>query len=315
MGIKKAYDFAIIIPVYNNEGTIDLLMEKINEKVIKRNKNLLGKVVFCDDGSTDNSYKALRNVKDKYENIKIIKLTKNFGQTSAIYAGLNHSDAKCYIITSADLQDPIETINIFLTNFFNEGSNIIVGYRSSRDDGFISEILSSLTVWVVNRLNNYIFPKGFFDFVLISHLVKDLMLKKNNTNPFWQIEIIKTGFETKYIPYIRKPRAVGKSMWTVSKKIKYFLDAIMGYSYAPLRMMSLAGIIFSLLGILYAGYILIAKIYGYGEFIFSWAPLMIIILVMGGFQMLFLGIIGEYIWRIASQVNNTDKYVISEIIN
>ena len=315
MDNKLTYDFSIVIPVFNNEGTIDLLMNEINEEVIRKNKNLNGEIIFCDDGSTDKSFNKLKKIRNKYSNIKIIKFTKNFGQTSAIYAGLNYSDAKCYVISSADLQDPVETINIFLSNFFNDHYNIIVGSRLMRNDGFISEFLSSVSAWIVNRLNNNILPHGFFDFVLISNRVKNLILQKKNSNPFWQIEIIKTGFEAKYVPYSRKTRILGKSMWTFSKKIKYFLDAIVGYSFAPLRIMSLIGVIFSFSGISYATYILIAKIYGYGEFVFGWAPIMIVILITSGFQMLFLGIIGEYIWRIFAQVNNSEDYVISEIIS
>ena len=101
-------------------------------------------------------------------------------------------------------------------------------------------------------------------------------------------------------------------MWTISKKLKYFLDAIIGYSFTPLRLMSLIGIIFSFSGIVYSAYILFAKVYGIGTFVYGWAPLMIVILVIGGFQMLFLGIIGEYIWRIASQVNHSNSYIIKE---
>ena len=309
---KKIFDYAIIVPVYNNEDTIEFLMAELDKVVIKKNKDFEGLILFCNDGSSDNSIIKLKQIRDQYSNVKIINFTKNFGQASAIYAGLKESQAKYYIITSADLQDPPEVINSFLVDSLLKKEDVIVGTRTARDDGLLSESLSSISSWIVNKLNNNILPHGFFDFVTISRQVRNILLVKELSNPFWQLEIVKLGFDIKYIPYERKKRIHGKSMWTISKKLKYFLDAIIGYSFTPLRLMSLIGIIFSFSGIAYSAYILFAKIYGIGTFVYGWAPLMIVILVIGGFQMLFLGIIGEYIWRIASQVNHSNSYIIKE---
>ena len=307
-------DYTIIVPVYCNEHSLKFLFEKINNEVIEKNKNLKGQIVFCDDGSTDKSYEILVDLNKNHSNVKVIKLSRNFGQASGIYAGLSNMDSKSYIIMSADLQDPVELINQFLDVYFDSDYQIVAGVRKSRKDSLLSIFLSRVSFWILKKLSFKNFPPNGFDFVLISKRVRDLMIKINPSDPFWPGDILWPGFKVKFIPYNRLERSFGESKYTLSKKITTFLDGIIGFSYFPIRFMSFIGILVFLVGLVYASYIFLAKIYGLGNIEYGWAPIMIIILILGGLQMLFLGIMGEYIWRTLSQSRNRPKYVIEDIL-
>jgi polyisoprenyl-phosphate glycosyltransferase len=155
-------------------------------------------------------------------------------------------------------------------------------------------------------------PMGGFDYVLLSAKAKNILLDSKEANPFWQGQILWTGFKIKYIPYKRLQRYVGKSTWTFSKKLKMLLDGVLSYSYFPIRLMSVLGLIIALIGFTYALFIIIAKIFGDVPFE-GWAPIMVLILVLSGIQMLMLGIIGEYLWRTLDQVRKRPHFIIEDI--
>ena len=307
-------DYSIIIPVYCNSETLDELMHQIDYKIIKRNSDLNGQVIFCDDGSTDNSFEKLIEINKSYVHTKIIRLTRNFGQISAILAGIMNSESKVYIIISADLQDPVELINEFLKYHFKDKFEIIYGERIGRADSFTSKIAAKFFYKIISKLSFPNYPAGGFDYFLISKKVRDVILKMNQANPFLQGEILFTGHKSKSIHYRREKRPFGKSKWTLSKKITYFIDGIMGYSFFPLRVMSVLGLILFFISISFLIYIIILKFLGIGNMPYGWASLMIVVLFLGGIQMVFLGILGEYLWRVLSQVRNKPQYIIGEII-
>ena len=280
-------DYSIIIPVYCNEGSLVKGYEIIKKKILDSNPNLYGEVVYCEDGSNDNSFKELNTLKLSYpkENIKIIKFSRNFGQAAGVYAGLKNSNSKSYIIMSADLQDPVELINDFLQFHFRDGFQIVIGEREGREDPFVSKIIAKVAYKLINKINFSNYPLGGIDYLLIGEKVKTLMLEMNDSNPFWQGEILWSGFPVKFIPYFRKRRELGKSTWTIGKKITYFIDGVFGFSFFPIRILTLIGFVISFLGFIYAFYILIAKILGFGTFVFGWAPIMVVILLLFGFQL------------------------------
>ena len=151
-----------------------------------------------------------------------------------------------------------------------------------------------------------------FDFLLVGSKIKKLILDNMEANAFWQGQILWTGYRAKFIPYKRMAREIGESKWTFSKKLKYLIDGVLGYSFFPIRIMSILGLIISLSGFVYAIVIVIAKFAGSYPFQ-GWAPLMVIVLFLSGFQMLMLGIIGEYLWRTLDEVRRRQLYIIDEI--
>lgn len=304
-------DFAVIVPVYCNQDSLDELVFRIQNKIFKDSK-LNGIIVFCDDGSTDNSFEKLKNIIKNNQKVNLIKLTKNFGQISAIYASLETIKAKSYIIMSADLQDPVELINDFLFHHFKDGYEIVGGERVSREDGLLSKFAPRIFFKLLSKLSFPNYPLGGFDFFLISQKIRNIMLKSKQADPFLQGEVLLSGYPSKFIPYSRMKRPFGSSKWSFSKKVKYFIDAIMGYSYFPLRLMSVFGVFLFFSSFSFLIYIFASKILGFGEMPIGWASLMVVVLFLGAIQMIFLGVLGEYVWRILSQVRNKPNYIIEE---
>jgi glycosyltransferase involved in cell wall biosynthesis len=305
--------YSIVIPVFNNQGSLSILFDLIMEKVIKQFTDSTFEVIMIDDGSSDNSLNELLELKSKFPNyIKIIKFTRNFGQLAAIMAGYNNSTGKCVINISADLQDPPELISEMIKYFEKDKYEIVICTRINRDEGFIRKSTSKLFYNLIRKLSFRDMPLGGFDYVLLSERAKRIVLESKEANPFWQGQILWMGFKIKYIPYKRLMRPIGKSAWTLSKKIKMLIDGILGYSYLPIRLMSFLGLIIALLGFTYAIVIFFEKIFGRVPFK-GWAPIIILILVLSGIQMLMLGIIGEYLWRTLDQVKSRPHYIIENI--
>jgi len=303
-------DCSIVIPVYCNELNVEPTFNKINEVVIKKNPHMKFEIIFVDDGSYDNSMQKLFDLKNSNEGlIKIIKFTRNFGQVNAIYAGYSRARGKCIVNISADLQDNPELINEMFRYHFEEKYPIVICTRSDREESFARRSTSKLFYAAMRKLSFQNMPAGGFDFLLIENRVKSLLLSNMEANAFWQGQILWTGYKVKFIPYTRQKRELGESKWTFSKKMKYLIDGVMGYSFLPIRIISILGILISLSGFLYAIFIVIAKFTGNVPFQ-GWAPLMIIVLLLSGFQMLMLGIIGEYLWRTLDEVRRRQAYVI-----
>jgi len=307
-------DVSLVIPVYFNEGSIRKTFVQISE-VLKSNNYVKNyEIIFIDDGSEDSSLDEILKLKAEFpnENIKVIKFTRNFGQVAAIRAGYSFSNGKIIINISADLQDPPALINRMIEAHLNEKYEVVICTREAREESYFRRKTSSIFYKLIKYLSFKNMPEGGFDFVLISDKVKNAILSNSEANPFWQGQILYLGYKIKFIPYKRQKREMGISRWTFSKKLKYLIDGVLSYSYLPVRLMSLMGLIVSLLGFIYAAYIVIARIYGNVPFT-GWAPIMILILVLSGFQMLMLGIIGEYLWRTLDQVRNRPPYIIEKI--
>ncbi len=308
-------DYSIVIPVYYNEGCLIPLAQSLESVVFRNNPSYKAEIVFVDDGSGDGSLAELREIqKDFPEIVTVIRLTRNFGQASALLAGYHHAKGKCVITMSADGQEPPEIINDMLQAFFEEKYEVVICARAGRDESRYRIITSHLFYYLMRKLTFGNMPKGGFDFWLLSRRASEALVRNADANPFYQGQILWMGFKTKILSYRRRERLAGVSRFTFARKLNGLLAGVLEYSFAPIRLMSLAGCIFALLGFLYAGSIVIDRVvFGNRTPVQGWAPLMIMILVMGGFQMIMLGIMGEYLWRTLAQVRKRDMYLIDTI--
>jgi len=310
---SKLVDYSIVIPVYFNEGLLQGTITSIKTDVVERNPDLRCEVIFVDDGSGDGSLRELLDIRAKDpETVTVIKLTRNFGQLNALLAGFSRAKGKCVIAMSADNQDPTSLINEMLQAHFKEKYEIVAGARKGRDESSYRIVTSRIFYKLMRILSFPNMPEGGFDFVLLGRRIVDFLLKNKEAHGFFQGQILWTGFKVKFLEYRRRKRSAGTSRWTFGKKITYLIDGVMSYSFFPIRLISVLGILFSLGGFLYALLIIMTKIF-WGIPIKGWAPIMIVALVMGGFQMLMLGIIGEYVWRSLAQIRNRDPYIIEAI--
>jgi polyisoprenyl-phosphate glycosyltransferase len=305
-------DYSIVIPVYCNEGCLLPLMKEL--RVAMAQVPYSGEIIFVDDGSSDNSFAELRQLRDEQPDVvTLVKLTRNFGQANALLAGYRYVTGKCVISMSADGQEPPELIGQMLDAYFQDHYEVAICFRTDRDESFYRKLTSRIFYLMMRHTTFKQIPKGGFDFWLMGRRALEAILRNSDPHTFFQERLLWTGYSAKFIGYCRRKRFAGTSRYTFLRKCAAILDLILGHSFAPIRMMSLAGCCFSLLGFAYATSIFIDFMF-YGNPVKGWAPLMIILLVMGGFQMIMLGVIGEYLWRTLTQVRKHDFYLVDALL-
>lgn len=302
---------SIIVPVYFNEQnlpeTIPELL-KLNDKI----KDYELELIFVDDGSKDRSFEILLEYKKKYPNIiKVVKLTRNFGSHAAIQAGMKVSTGDCVGKISADLQDPPELF-IDMIKHWEKGIKAVFAIRKDRKDPFFSKIIANTTYSLVRRHAMPDYPKHGFDFFLVDKKIVEEFnkIQEKNTNIYGLIFWL--GFEYITIPYVRRKRKKGSSKWTFNKKIKLFIDTFVGFSYFPIRILSLLGIIVALGSFVYGTYVFYNGYVG-NIVVEGWTATMVVLSFTSGIQMIMLGVVGEYLWRTLDQVRKRPSYVIDEI--
>ena len=303
-------DLSIVIPVYFNEGLLKSTMAALQEQVLQKNPKLKSEVIFVDDGSGDNSLNELLEIRAQHPGlVSVIKLTRNFGQVSALRAGISRASGKCVVAMSADGQDPAALINDMLKAHYDEKYEVVVCSREGRDESAYRAVTSKIFYALMRKLSFPNMPEGGFDFILLGRRAVESLLRSQEAHPFLQGQILWMGYPAKFIPYRRQKRATGESRWTFGKKVTYLIDGVMSYSFLPIRLVSVSGLLIALLGFAYAVVVFLSKLI-YSHAVKGWTPLMIVILVLGGFQMLTLGIFGEYMWRILAQVQRREPYLI-----
>jgi dolichol-phosphate mannosyltransferase len=300
---------SFVIAVYHNEGALTKTYENIRQVFSNELTHHEYEIVFVDDGSKDGSLNEILSLKNQDPGIKAITFTRNFGQMAAMLAGFREATGDAVINISADLQDPVSLIPQMVEKW-QEGSEIVICYRTDRADSLAAKLFSRLAYGVL-RMSHPQIPPGGFDFVLMDRKVMDSFNAIDVRHRYFQGDLLWTGYRTSFIPYVRLKRTIGKSQYNFSKKLKNFLDAILDASYLPIRFISLLGFITSALGVLYSISIVFSWLRGETPFS-GWAPIMIAILMVGGLIMVMLGVIGEYVWRINEEVRKRPNYVIRD---
>jgi dolichol-phosphate mannosyltransferase len=308
--MRQPGTIAFVIPVYRNAHAVTLTYEKLAHLI---DADLAGwhySMVFVDDGSDDGSLEELRAIRERDERVTVISFTRNFGQMAAMLAGFQHAVGDVIVHLSADLQDPVELIPK-MVNAWRTGGEVVIAYRANREDGWTARLASRIFYGIV-RMSYPQMPPGGFDCILLDRVVMDAFNRIDVRNRFFQGDVLWFGYRTMFIPYTRQRRTIGRSQYTFFKRLKNALDAILDSSYLPIRFISAAGVVIALLGFLYAGDIAYAR-WMHQIPVTGWAPIMILLLIIGGLIMLMLGIIGEYIWRIYDEVRRKPNYVIRQI--
>jgi dolichol-phosphate mannosyltransferase len=299
---------SLVIPVYNNEGSLEELNKRIHHDLISVLPGYDFEIIYVNDNSVDNSLVILKKITKYNKNVIVVNLSRNFGQQYAILAGWKVSKGDVAIDLAADLQDPPEQC-IAMLGEWEHGNKVVVSYRKEVHVNISRKITSRLFY----RLILPHAPKGGFDFTLLDRQPLNEIIGFRDKNRFYQADILSLGFPFKAIPYSKLKRYSGKSQFPTFKRFNLFLSAYLNVSYTPLRFFSILGIIVTLIGFLYGLTVLLAYFTGSLP-TKGWAPIMLTMLLLGGLILSSLGIIGEYIWRILDEVRGRPNYIIENII-
>lgn len=303
---------SIIIPCYFNGENIPITKERLIQNESLFEENVTFEYVMVDDGSKDNTIEELIKFRDEQPGkVKIIKLAGNVGSYNAILAGMNYATGDCCVVIAADLQDPPELMVKMYTHWKN-GIKLIVGNRADREESFFQKAFSNTYHKLIQKFALKNIPDGGFDYVFFDKQLKDEVVKINekNTNTLYLLAWL--NYDMVCIPYTRAKREIGKSRWTLKKKIKLFIDSFISFSYAPLKFISITGITLGLVAFVYSLVIIFLKFSGSIE-PSGWSSMMVVILFVSSFQMIGLGIIGEYVWRNLEASRQRPIYVVDKV--
>jgi glycosyltransferase involved in cell wall biosynthesis len=303
---------SVVVAVYQNEGSLSLTHEKVSGVFASALSRHDYELIFVDDGSKDGSLQEILALRERDPHVKAITFTRNFGQMAAMLAGFKEATGDAVINISADLQDPVELIPQMVEKW-EGGAEIVVCYRTDRSDSLVAKLFSRVAYGVL-RLSLPQIPPGGFDVVLMDRAVMDSFNSIDVRHRFFQGDLLWTGYRTSFIPYVRLERTIGRSQYNFAKKLKNFLDAVLDASYLPIRFISLLGLITAGLGLLYSLTVVYAWLVGDTPFS-GWAPIMIVLLLVGGLILVMLGVIGEYVWRINEEVRKRPNYIVRDRFN
>jgi dolichol-phosphate mannosyltransferase len=312
MNLSSRPRLSIVIPIFNEEPNIPLLIGHLEDFLLKI-RDVRVDIIFVDDHSTDNSSTLLRDACMQNQTYRYLRLSRNSGSHIAILAGLKYSEGDCAVFLAADLQDPPELIPKMLEQW-RMGNHVVWAVRERREgvsriQKFFSFIFYQLLNWVVHGA----FPRQGADFALLDREVIDALLESVGVNPSLGMQIARLGFNQTHIPYTKQPRQFGRSKWNVERKFLAFADAFVSFSYKPLRLMSYIGILSSLLGFVYAFVVVTIRL-AKGTPVHGWASLMIVLLIIGGIQMTMMGVIGEYLWRTLEAARKSPLFFIESSV-
>lgn len=301
---------SIVVPVYYNADTLELLYEDMKEKILDK----LGEyeIVFVDDGSGDDSWQVMTGLRERDPHIKCVKLSRNFGEHAALLAGLSACSGDCAITKQADLQEDSGII-LEMYESWKKGNKVVLAVRKERKENPVKVFFANLYYMLIRKIVNKNMPTGGCDCYLVDRKVIEVLERLDEKNSSLTLQVLWAGFQTDKIYFVRRDREIGKSRWTLAKKVKLVMDSVMSFSYFPLRFMSVLGFGFNLLAIILLISVLVEK-FTKGTPIVGWASLMCVILCASGMIMMMLGILGEYIWRTLDAASKRPPYIVDKVL-
>jgi dolichol-phosphate mannosyltransferase len=300
---------SVIIPVYNEAKNLPPVYQRLNEVLQKL--NVAFEVILINDGSTDDSMKVIKLLAAANTPIRYINLSRNFGHQIAVCAGLDFAKGDKIVIMDADGQDPPEVIEkLYLKSL--EGFQVVYARRKSRQgDGLLKKATARCFYRILRKITKIDIPLDTGDFRIIDKKIVEQLRRMPERQKFLRGQISWIGFKQASVEFEREKRLSGATGYTMGKMIRLALDGITSFSNLPLRLATVSGFIFSIVGFLLIVYTLYSRLYT-DDYEPGWASQMITIIFIGGIQLIGIGIIGEYISRISDNVRNRPLYIVDE---
>jgi len=302
-------DISVVIPVFNEENNIQELYLRLIKVLNSLSDNY--EIIFVDDGSIDNSFKIIKNLSLSDDKVKYIQLSRNFGHQIAVTAGLDNTSGDKVVIIDADLQDPPEVIIELYEKLLDDYDVVYAKRKERKGDSFFKKITAKIFYRILSKITSIDIPIDTGDFRIMNKKVVEVLKNMPEQNKFIRGQISWAGFRQTHINYVRVERFAGETGYNYSKMIRFAKDGITAFSDFPLKMVTLMGFLVAIIAFGVMIYALYSK-YILGGAVPGWASLMISMLFLGGVQLIGIGIIGEYIGRIASNVKNRPLYVVNQ---
>jgi len=300
----------VVVAAYNEAEALPQLHPRI-AAVLRRLDDIEGRVIYVDDGSSDATWSVLQRLARKDPNVSLLRLSRNFGKELALTAGLDQVESGAALILDADGQDPPELIPQFVARW-REGYDDVHGTRVMREgERWIKRATAATFYRVIGRLSKTPIPADTGDFRLLSPRALDALRQMRERHRFMKGLFGWVGFRQVAIPYRREPRLAGDSKFGLWKLWNFALEGITSFSTAPLRAATYLGLMAALLAFVFAIWILI-KAALYGDAVAGWPTMMVVILFLGGTQLIALGLIGEYLGRMYEEMKQRPLYLVDE---
>lgn len=301
---------SIITPAYNEADNLPLLRERLEQTMTSL--ALSWEWIVVDDHSIDKTFYVVEGMATQNPDIRGIRFARNFGAHAAIACGLHQARGGCAVVMAADLQDPPETLPELLAEW-RHGAQVVWAVRAQREgETFANRGFARLYYFLLRRMAGLQeTPSKGADFFLIDRCVIDAFQQFGERNTSLIALITWMGFRQVAINYTKQMRMQGQSGWGLEKKLKLVADTITSFTYFPIRLMSYVGFLTAMLGFLYAGLVTFNALRGLPPQ--GWASLMVVVLIIGGIQMVMLGVLGEYLWRALDESRSRPRYLIEMV--
>ena len=302
--------YSIVAPVFNEEETLPHFYEEV--VTVMEGIGEPFEIILINDGSVDGSYKIMQSLHAQDSRVRILDFSRNFGHQIAISAGIDYARGEAVIILDADLQDPPQVIPSMIERW-KAGAEVVYAQRTAREGETRFKLLTASVFYrLITRITSVDIPRDTGDFRLLDRRVVNALVRMREQHRFMRGLSAWVGFRQEAVPYERHSRYAGTTKYPLSKMIRFSMDAITSFSHVPLQLATSFG--FILAGISLLGIIVAAILRIFTGAIVGQASTLILVLFLGGIQLIFLGIIGEYLGRIYDEVRARPLYVVREVL-
>jgi dolichol-phosphate mannosyltransferase len=300
---------SVVAPMYDEEGTVETFYDRVRRAL----DGVRFELIFVDDASTDRTPFLLDRLADADPRVKVIHLSRNFGHQAAITAGLEHASGEAVVMLDGDLQDPPEVIPEMLDRW-RDGADVVYGVRESRaGESRFKLVTASWFYKIFARLTKLQLTENSGDFRLLDRRALDAVLALRERNRFLRGMSVWVGFVQTAVPYQRDARFAGETKYTLRKMVRFSLDAVASFSSFPLQIATFLGFLFSMIAFVSLPLVVLARVFNIYD---AGVPsLLFVVLLLGGIQLITVGIIGEYVGRIYDEVKGRPLYLVGETKN
>lgn len=301
--------YSVIVPAFNEEAVIEETHRRLREIMDSLEEEY--EIIFVNDGSRDKTEKIISGLCDRFDGTRLINFSRNFGHQLAVTAGMAYSSGQAVVIIDADLQDPPEVI-VQMIEKWKEGYDVVYGQRLRRKGETVFKKFTAKCFYrLLNRMTDVSIPVDTGDFRLIDRKVCDVMNQFTERNRYVRGMVSWVGFRQASVEYVREERYAGTTKYPLKKMMKLAMDAILSFSYKPLKLAGFIGVLLSLVSFIYLIVIICQKLFT-DTTVTGWASMLCVILFFNGVTLILNSINGQYIGRIYEETKNRPLYIVAD---